>query len=85
VRRCLSEGAGILVLEELEHARARGAPLYGELVGFYENNNGRNMFATDVEVGECVRGCLADAGVSGYSRLSEPARRRDAERGRRRG
>jgi 3-oxoacyl-[acyl-carrier-protein] synthase-1 len=58
----LSEGAGIVVLEDLEHAAARGMRGCAEVLGFYENNNGRTMYATDAEgVHDCVTGCLADA------------------------
>ena len=39
----IGEGAGILVLEELEHAKARGAEIYAELVGFGTNADGSHV------------------------------------------
>lgn len=39
----IGEGAGILLLEELEHARARGANIYAELVGFGTNADGSHV------------------------------------------
>ena len=61
------EGAGVLVLEELEHARARGAPIHGEVIGFGITNDAFHAVAPD-ETGaapaQCMRNALADAGIA---------------------
>ncbi len=63
----LGEGSGILVLEELEHARARGAKIYAEVVGHGANCDAYH-FTAPAPGGEGAIGCmkltLADGGVS---------------------
>jgi len=45
----ISGGGGMLVLEELEHAKARGARIYGELVGYAATSDGADMVAPSGE------------------------------------
>jgi 3-oxoacyl-[acyl-carrier-protein] synthase-1 len=56
----ISGGAGVLVLEELEHARARGARIYGELVGYGVTSDGVDMVAPSGEgAARCMRMALS--------------------------
>jgi len=60
----VGEGAGTLVLEELEHARGRGARIYAEVVGYGTNCDGRHMTNPDVEgMARVMTLALEDAGL----------------------
>jgi 3-oxoacyl-[acyl-carrier-protein] synthase II len=66
----MGEGACVLVVEELEAARARGAPVYAEVLGYGASNDAHHMAQPDPEsigVAEMMQAALRRAGV-------EPAR-----------
>jgi 3-oxoacyl-[acyl-carrier-protein] synthase II len=61
----MGEGAGVLVVEEFEHARARGARIYCELVGFGMTADAHHMTAPDVDgPRRCMIGALRSAGIN---------------------
>ena len=60
----LGEGAGLLVLEALEHAEARGATILAELVGFGMTSDSKDMVNPDIEgPKEAMRLALEDGGL----------------------
>lgn len=62
----LSDGAGVLVLEEYEHAKARGAKIYAEVIGFGMSADAHHMTSPDPEGkggAASMDAALADAGI----------------------
>jgi len=63
----ISEGAGVVVLEELEHAKTRGAQIYAELVGFGMSGDAHHM-TSPAEGGEgaarCMNNAMRNAGIN---------------------
>jgi 3-oxoacyl-[acyl-carrier-protein] synthase II len=61
----IGEGSGTLVLEEYEHAKARGAKIYAELVGFGTNTDGDHLTSPKAETMQrALELAIEDAGIS---------------------
>jgi 3-oxoacyl-[acyl-carrier-protein] synthase-1 len=66
----IAGGAGVVVLEELEHAKARGARIYGELVGYGATSDGFDMVAPSGEGAvRCMRMAMRGPGDKSVGRV----------------
>lgn len=58
------EGAGVLVLEDYDHARQRGAPILAEVTGYHTGGSGEHVSQSDqAAISRCIRGALSEAGI----------------------
>lgn len=61
----IGEGAACLILEEYEHAKARGAHIYAEVLGYGSNTDGKHVTQPDHEqMGRCMELALGDANIT---------------------
>ena len=60
----ISAGGGIIILEELEHARKRGAKIYGEIVGYSATSDGEDMVSpSGLGAAKCMKQALQMSGL----------------------
>ncbi len=63
----LSDGSGVVVLEELEHAKARGAKIYAEVVGYGMSGDAYHMTTPSIGgegAARCMKNAMRDAGIN---------------------